>query len=98
MGTIAVRQTREILDNVEHVAAIELLCAAQAYDLLTDGRRPLRWGRGTGAAYAVVRRHVPYMEADRDLYKDIETMVRVVRSGELVAAVEAAVGEIRGVA
>jgi histidine ammonia-lyase len=98
MGTIAVRQTREILANVEHVAAIELLCAAQAYDLLTEGRRPLEWGRGTGAAYRVVRRHVPYMEADRDLYRDIETMVRVVRSGELVAAVERAVGEIRGVA
>jgi histidine ammonia-lyase len=38
MGTIAIRQSREILTNVENVIAIELLCAAQAYDLLTETR------------------------------------------------------------
>lgn len=95
MGTIAIRQAREILDNVEHVVAIELLCAAQAYDLLTE-KQPLTAGLGTREAYGVIRRHVPYMAADRDLYRDIETMVAVLRSGEIIAAVEAAVGEIKG--
>ncbi|MDP3546659.1 MAG: histidine ammonia-lyase, partial [Phreatobacter sp.] len=38
MGTIAIRQCREILDNVEHVLAVEMLCAAQAYDLLTENQ------------------------------------------------------------
>jgi histidine ammonia-lyase len=36
------------------------------------------------------------MAADRDLYRDIETMVAVLRSGEIIAAVEAAVGEMKG--
>jgi len=95
MGTIGMRQAREILDNVAHVVAIELLCAAQAYDLITENQA-LQAGRGTRAAYDVIRRHVPYMDCDRELYRDIETMVEVLRSGEVVNAVEAAVGEIKG--
>lgn len=94
MGTIAIRQSREILANVENVIAIELLCAAQAYDLLTAERK-LTAGRGTREAYAVIRRHVPYMERDRELYKDMETIVSVLRSGEILDAVEAAVGRVK---
>ena len=94
MGTIAIRQSREILSNVENVIAIELLCAAQAYDLLTE-HQPLRAGRGTREAYRVIRSHVPYMDRDRELYKDMATMVAVLRSGEILDAVEAAVGRIR---
>lgn len=95
MGTIAIRQSREILENVENVVAIELLCAAQAYDLITE-KRPMQGGVGTRVAYEVVRRHVPYLDRDRDLYLDIETMVKVLRSGEIVEAVEAAVGTLKG--
>jgi histidine ammonia-lyase len=94
MGTIAIRQSREILTNVENVIAIELLCAAQAYDLLTESRK-LVAGRGTREAYRVIRRHVPYMAHDRELYKDMETMLSVLRSGEILEAVEAAVGRIK---
>jgi histidine ammonia-lyase len=93
MGTIGIRQSREILTNVENVIAIELLCAAQAYDLLTENQQ-LTAGKGTREAYGVIRRHVPYMDRDRELYKDIQTMVDVLRSGELLDAVEAAVGRI----
>ena len=94
MGTIAIRQSREILTNVENVINIELLCAAQAYDLLAE-HRPLKAGKGTRAAYQVIRRHVPYMNRDRELYKDMETLARALRSGEILDAVEAAVGRIR---
>jgi histidine ammonia-lyase len=94
MGTIAIRQAREILDNVTHVVAIELLCAAQACDLLS-ARQPMRAGKGSHTAYRIIRRHVPYMERDRDLYRDIETMVSVMRSGVIVAEVEKEIGELR---
>jgi histidine ammonia-lyase len=94
MGTIAIRQSREILTNVENVVAIELLCAAQAYDLLSEERR-LRAGQGTREAYRVIRSHVPYMRQDRELYKEMRTMVKVLRSGEILDAVEAAVGRMK---
>jgi len=97
MGSIAMRQAREILTNVENVIAIELLCAAQAYDLLTKNN-PMKAGLGTREAYRVIREHVPYMARDRELYIDIESMVNVIRSGEMVDAVEKAAGEIKGIA
>ncbi len=93
MGTIAIRQTREILDNVEHVVAIELLCAAQAYDLLIR-ERPYRAGRGTRVAYEIIRADIPFMTSDRELYLDIEKMVSIMRAGEIVEQVENAVGKI----
>jgi histidine ammonia-lyase len=55
----------------------------------------MKGGLGTQAAYEVIRRHVPYMAEDRDLYIDIETLREVIRQGEVVDAVEAAVGEMR---
>jgi histidine ammonia-lyase len=94
MGTIGIRQSREILTNVENVIAIELLCAAQAYDLLTENKR-LKAGKGTREAYRVIRSHVPYMSRDRELYMDMEIMVDVLRSGAILEAVEAAVGRIK---
>ena len=95
MGTIAIRQTRSILENVENIVAIELMCAAQAYDLITE-INPMKGGAGTRAAYGVIRSHIPYLDKDRDLYRDIETMVKVVRSGEIVKAVEKSVGALKG--
>ncbi len=97
MGSIAMRQAREILTNVENVIAIELLCAAQAYDLLTENK-PMKAGLGTREAYRVIRRFVPYMDRDRELYRDIESVVDMIRSEEMIKAVENAVGEIKGVA
>ncbi len=96
MGTIAVRQTRSILENVENVVAIELLCAAQAYDLVTENK-PMKAGVGTRAAYGVIRDHIPYFDKDRDLYLDIEAMVKILRSGEIIKAVEKAAGPLKGI-
>jgi len=72
------------------VVAIELMAAAQGLDLLTSGNA----GVGTAAAYEVVRKHVPRLDEDRVLAEDIDVMVKLVRSDELVQAVEAAVGEL----
>ena len=91
MGTIAIRQCREILDNVEHVLAVEMLCAAQAYDLLT-GTRQLEAGEGTRVAYRVIREKIPFLDEDRILADDIAAMVSLIRSGALLQAVENAVG------
>ncbi len=94
MGTIAIRQTREIIDNVTHVIALELLCAAQAYDLLTPSRK-MRAGRGTATAYKVIRSEIPFLDQDRVLAKDIVTMVEMINSGKLLSQVEKMVGQLK---
>ena len=93
MGTIAIRQCREILDNVEHVLAVEMLCAAQAYDLLTENKK-LAAGMGTRVAYRVIRNTIPYLEEDRQLSIDIENMVALIRSEKMISEVEKVVGNL----
>lgn len=94
MGTVAARQSREILHNTEYVIAVELLCAAQAMDLLTtaSGLVP---GRGTGRAWQVIRKHIAHLDRDRVLSDDMEAMAAVLRSDELLVAVEDVVGVLR---
>ncbi|MGD8364924.1 MAG: aromatic amino acid lyase, partial [Desulfobacterales bacterium] len=90
MGTIAARKGRTIVDNARDVVAIELLCAAQALDLFTN----LKPGRGNRAAYDVIRQTIDHLETDRILAEDIVSMRTLMKSGELLDAVEAAVGKL----
>lgn len=90
MGTFAARKCHDVVRNVETVLAIELLCGAQALDLFTN----MRPGVGTLAAYRRIRSEIPHLERDRVLAPDIEAMVQLLRSQELVVAVEAEVGKL----
>ena len=92
MGSIAARQAREVIGNVKHVLAIELLCAAQALGIRQQhGEKP---GAGTLAAYKIIRDHVSQMEKDRELYLDIKAVEALIDGGELLRGVEQAVGPI----
>jgi histidine ammonia-lyase len=90
MGTISARKCRTVIANAENVLAIELLCGCQAVDLLTKGRP----GRGTEAAYTTCRERIPVLDRDRELSRDIASMVELLRSGEIIRRVEAAVGKL----
>jgi len=88
MGTIAARKAGQVLENVKQVAAIELLCAVQALDLFTN----LKPGKGTLAAYKLIRRHVKPMKRDRELAPDIETVADLIDNEEILKAVEKTTG------
>jgi len=93
MGTIAARKARDIVDNTARVLAIELTAAAQGIDLnKTDIGKKL--GIGTQAAYDVIRKAVSTVEEDRVLYKDFDKVLKLVKSGEIVEAVEKVTGEL----
>jgi histidine ammonia-lyase len=88
MGTIAARNLWTILDNVEGVLACELLGALAA----TDFRRPLRPGRGTGAAHAHARATIAELVTDRSPAPDIVAARALLRDGSLVEAAFASAG------
>jgi len=90
MGVHAARKAARIVDHVTSVLAIELLCAAQALDLL----RPLTGGVGVEAARRSVRRRIAHLDRDRVLATDIETARRIVRDGTLRRDVERACGRL----
>ncbi len=91
MGWTSALKTKQIIDNAQAVIAIELMAGAQALDF----RAPLKPGKGVQAAHDVVRRYVAHLEEDRPLYNDINTLKEVVQSGEILDAVEKAVGDLK---
>lgn len=67
MGSISALKVRTIIENLQTVLAIELLCAAQAIDFL----RPLRTSPLLERLHSTIRSHVPFAETDRILFDDI---------------------------
>lgn len=85
MGVTAGLKLRQILENVEGILAIELLAAAQGVDFRRRAPQgPQRLGRGTGAAYAQLRKAVPFIERDTLMKPYLDAAVALVRSGVVV--------------
>src|SRR5439155_7025126 len=90
MSTAAARKCRAVVVNATRVLAGELLCAAQGLEFLL----PLRPGKGAEAAYRHIREQVRPLGRDRTLHRDLDAVERLIRSGSLLAAVEAAIGRL----
>lgn len=91
MGSVAALKLLQVLENVEHVLAVELMTAAQALDY----RAPLRPGRGVERAHAAARARIPHRERDDDLAGDLARARELVLDGSLLEAVEAELGPLR---
>jgi histidine ammonia-lyase len=90
MGTIAARKAGDIVNNVEQILAMELLCATQGLEFLL----PLKPGIGIKEAYEVVRKKVPPIKEDRRFSEDIKKIDLLIKSGELLNRVEKVVGRL----
>ncbi|MBY0516096.1 MAG: histidine ammonia-lyase [Bacteriovoracaceae bacterium] len=90
MGVTAGRKLLEVIKNVQHCLAIELLCNTQGVEFL----RPLKTSPALEGVIALVRKHVPPIEEDRVFYKDIEWLFRLVQSGEIVTEAELICGKL----
>ena len=88
MGTIAARKAGDIAKNVRRVLAMELMVACQGIDM--RGNKGL--GKGTQAAYDLVRKEVAKLDQDRELYGDINYCEDIITNGTLVKVVEEALG------
>lgn len=98
MSSIAARQAQEIIKNVEHIIAIELLCAAQAIDI-RKLQKSVKLGRGTAKAYSLIRERTPRIphegDSSRDrishdvlVHRDINTLWELVHKKELVKQIQ----------
>jgi histidine ammonia-lyase len=77
MGMTAANKLRTIVEDAEHVIAIEMFAAAEGLEY----RAPLRPGLGVRRAYETVRSLVPRLTQDRVLSNDIQTIAKAIRSG-----------------
>lgn len=103
MGCTAGRKAYSILGNLKKVLAIELLCAAQGLDFrmhedtvcnMGSEHSPLLPGPGVLAAHQLVRRHVPFLDEDRELHIDLKAAEALIASGELLKTVEQSIGSL----
>ena len=90
MGWHAARKLRRAVDAFARVIAIELMIAARAIDM----RTPLTAAPGTDAAIKTLRKKVAGPGQDRWLSPEIESAVALVKSGEILNAVEKEIGAL----
>jgi histidine ammonia-lyase len=79
MGSISGRKTYQIIDNLEYILAVELLCAAQAFDY----RKPLRSGKILEACHEMIRSQIDHAEEDRIFGNDIKVAHSIITSKAL---------------
>lgn len=83
MGTIGARKTREIIANVRHILAIELMAAAQALDFYE-----LKSSPPLESVKALIRKQVPFLNEDTRMDIPIRQITDLIECGQLVAAAE----------
>jgi histidine ammonia-lyase len=74
MGSISGRKLNKVIDNLEYILAIELLCACQAIEF----RRPLKSSAVLEFAHDHVRRFVGFAEEDRIFANDIDAIKKII--------------------
>lgn len=89
MGMNTAIKNTQILDNAYGVLGIEFMAAAQALDF-----RDFTPGIGVQKAKEIVRKHVDFLDIDRPLYKDHNTMKELVKSCEILEEVEKLIGKL----
>ena len=89
MGMNTAIKNHQIIDNSYGVLGIELMAAAQALDF-----RDFTPGLGVQAAREIIRKYVTHLDEDRPLYPDHTRMMSLVKSGEILEAVEKVVGSL----
>ena len=90
MGYNAAYKAYAVADLAKYIFAVEIINACQAQDLYGD----LRPSRATKAVRDLVREKVPFLDRDRSMHGDMEHVASLVRDGEIVRAVENAVGPL----
>lgn len=76
MGSISGRKTLRVCTNLVKILAIEMLCAAQAFDY----RKPLKSGKILEAVHEHIREHISHAEEDRIFANDINAGIEIIES------------------
>lgn len=85
MGSISSRKINQVLDNLEHILAIELMTACQAIEF----RRPLKSSEILEAAHNYVRQFVSFAEEDRIFADDVNHIAGIIKDFSFVKKVNA---------
>ena len=91
MGANSALKARQILDNVQHIIAIEFLVTSQGLKFL----RPLKPSPANLEAYNEIRKVSKELRKDRSLYADIKKIKKLIEDGKIVKEVEKVNGKLK---
>jgi histidine ammonia-lyase len=83
MGSIGGRKALRVINNLEKILAIELLCAAQAFDF----RSPLKSSNTLSEVHELIRNHIDHTTEDRIFSIDIEKAIELIKNKNLLAII-----------
>ncbi|HQQ68363.1 MAG TPA: histidine ammonia-lyase, partial [Candidatus Cloacimonadota bacterium] len=84
MGSVSAIKLQQIVENVNHVIAIELIIAASALD-----QRGIASSPALERAKASLRKEVAALAEDRVMYSDLATAAKMTKNADILSAVEA---------
>lgn len=95
MAPWSTRKAQLVIKNLEKLLGIELLLAARGIYITGEKLGQFKLGKGTSVAYDLVTKRIQF-NAEADTYMRVQSQaaVELVESGELLKAVETAVGEL----
>lgn len=80
MGSVAVRKSLRIVENLEKIIGIEMMCAAQGFDF----RKPMKSNVLLDDMHDLIREHITFAETDRLFSDDIEKAIKLIQSKEII--------------
>ncbi len=89
MGAIGGRKALQVIQNVEKILAIELICAAQALDF----HRPLKSSKILETVHAFVRTKISHAEEDRVFANDIEKAISIIKNKSILKIIKNIIDE-----
>jgi histidine ammonia-lyase len=80
MGSIGARKALRVIENLERILAIEMVCAAQAIDF----KRPLKSTEVIDNIHNYIRTKITHADEDRIFSEDINKATEIIRSREIL--------------
>jgi histidine ammonia-lyase len=80
MGSIGAVKFLRVIENLEKILAIELLCSVQALDFYN----PLKSGLKIDKCYNYIRSKIKHCQEDRIFTSDIDNAIEIIKSKKLI--------------
>ncbi len=91
MGAVSATKLWQVVHNVQHCLAVELMTASQALDY----RLPLKPGRGVVLVHQFVRSRIPHREADGMFHDDLNRAIELIQTREITDLVQHELGPLQ---
>ena len=80
MGSIAGRKSLHIVENLEKILGIEMMCAAQGFDF----RKPMKSNILLDEMHNLIREEIAFADNDRVFYNDIDKAIQLIKSRKII--------------